>query len=363
MKIIVEKKRIIDTLTISNGIAKTNNSLPILSNIFWEAENGFLIIKATDLNCGIISKIKTLKNEGEARFCIGCGILLEYLQTLVANEVGFELEDDKLIIKQGGSRATMPVTKADEYPDFKIENKGNGIEFKKEEFEGILKRTNFAVSKDESRPTLEGIYFKKEKEQLKIVGTDGYRLSVSNLTIDNEIEENLLIPSKYLLYFLKGIGEEKFILGHDKKNNQVFIETKERMMSVRLISGDYPDFNRIIPHGEESQVLIDKAELENMVLQMSVFARQNANIVKMKLGEKLELSTQSGYVGDGKAVGGCKFSGEEGEIAFNYRYLKELLSNLPEGEIRIVFNGNLAPVKFSCDKIENFVHVIMPVKI
>jgi len=363
MKIKISKNELIEPLTVATGLCRKASAMPALSSVLFLMKEEGLEIKATDLNSAMSQVIGAELVEGkEGSFGVNGALLLEYLQNLEPGEISLTLKGEWVMIEQGGSKAKIPLVKTDEYPDFEINERNLGVKIKTEDLNQAVKRALISVSSDESRPILEGIYFKKKKERVLVVGTDGYRLSVSEIDYQGEWSEDVLISAKSVAELIKGMKDEWIELGVDKKNNQVIVKNSKRRLGFRLIIGDYPNFEKIIPEGGLTKVEIDKDSFSSMVAQVSVFARQNANIIKMDIGKKMKLSTQSGYSGIGEVVGDCAIKGEEVSIAFNYRYLKEWLTLVKEGEVRMVINGSLSPVKFYSSE-SDFCHIIMPVKI
>ncbi len=134
-------------------------------------------------------------------------------------------------------------------------------------------------------------------------------------------------------------------------------------MTVRLLQGDYPPFEKIIPTTHTTRIEVGKEAFLQGVQQMAVFARQNANTVTMEVEKSLKLATQASYIGSGSTEAEAKVEGEPMKVAFNYRYLRDYLAAVEDGLVTIILNGPLAPVKLLSAGATHFLHIIMPVKV
>jgi DNA polymerase III subunit beta len=364
MKVNISQNQLVKGLTITNGLTKANRQLPVLGNVFLKINKTVLYLQSTDLMSSARIKIDC-KSNGEGEYLISASNLLEYLLALNSGDVEIKFDDKKVTISQSGSRASLPLVEIGEYPKvFSFKKSGKAV-IKVENLMSALKWGGMAVAEEGNRPALTGVLLKQEskKGKLMIVSSDGFRLSICDLSYEGEWEKDLLIPYKPLMVLIKDIEDKEVEIGFDKKNNQVWIEGKNRQILIRLIQESFPDFRKILPDSMEIKFHIDKDELHQAVKQVSVFARQNANIVKWEIDKKLNISTQDGYVGKGSVELDGKLEGGKITTAFNYRYLQDYLAVVGSGQLTIGFNGPLAPVQFLSDRYGGASHIIMPVKI
>ncbi|MGI5828388.1 MAG: DNA polymerase III subunit beta [Patescibacteria group bacterium] len=363
MEIQVSQPQLLKALHTVTGLARPNMQLPVLSNVLLDVGGGSMILKATDLNSGVSQRIDVI-GDGSTKMLVSAAQFFEYVQTLLPEPLAISNKAGSLVIEQGGSRASLPLAEADEYPDFSPDQTSKGAEMEATPLLESIKKSMVAVAEDDGRPILTGLLFKRDKKGglLNIVGTDGYRLSVCAVKYKGEWERDLLVPAKSLNSLLKGVETESVEVGFDSKNNQVWLRAGERSIVLRLLEGDFPDFGRIIPVNHATEVVVDRDAFARAVQQSAVFARQNANVVRIGIEKTLCLSAQGGYIGSSSVEVDAKISGEGLSAAFNYRYLREYLAVLGDGDVSIAFNGPLAPVKFVANSDPTFTHIIMPVK-
>mgnify|MGYP000941013132 CR=1 FL=1 len=364
MKITVPQTDLVKALQAAVTLTKANAQLPVLSNALLSFQKDKATLKATDLSSGISLDL-TINGEGEGKILVPVAQFLEYVQTLSSGEVGIVIGKNSLKVSQEGSSATFPQIDASEFPDFSPEKVKRVIRVKSDIFLDALKKAMVAVAIDDSRPTLTGILFRMQPEEkrLQVVGTDGYRLSVCSVSFEGDWEKDMVIPAKQLASLVRGEGGDVVEMGFDGSNNQAWLQSGDRTMVVRLLQGEFPNFSKIIPQTSTTEVAIDREVLLQGVQQTSVFARQNANIVKMDVAKEITLSTQDGISGSSRVVLDAKIEGEPLLVAFNYRYLREYLAAMGKGDVLFSFNGSEAPVKLIPSNEPAFLHIIMPVKL
>jgi DNA polymerase-3 subunit beta len=364
MNIQVDKQSFEKALNTVIGLTRSNLQLPILNSALFELKSKKMTIKATDLNAGICIDLNVENNE-DGKFLLPVAQLLEYIQTLPSGNLRLVVDKSKITIQIKGSSAELSLSDSTEYPEFPFSIGDSGVEVEAEKLNTGLKKVAIAITEDNSRPILGGFLFKVvgEEKKIQIVGTDGYRLSLIGIPYTGDWSEDFLVGAKSLMTILKGFEGKEVVFGIDKKNNQIWLKSGECRAVIRLLSGNFPEYSRIIPSDCSTKIVFSKDELYQAIQQTAVFARQNANIVKLGVGEKVTFSTQSGYSGSSEVEVGCKKDGDDLVVGFNYRYLKEYLSIVGDGEISLQFNGSLAPVKLSSDIDKEFTHIIMPVKL
>lgn len=364
MIIKTQQKDLINALILTSGFAKNNSQLPILNNVFIKIDKKVMEIQATDLIAATKVRIGVI-GEDSLEFLIQANNLLEYLQALNSGEVTMDIAEDKLTVSQIGSKAKFPLIKAGDFPQIKLNQKLVGIKVIGEEFLNAIRWASIAVSIEDNRPALTGLLFQKKDNGngLMIVGSDGYRLSVADIRFKGDFDGSVLIPCKSLLSIAKEIGNTEVEIFIDRKTNQAYFSASNILVAIRLISEEFPNFKKILPETFQTSVEVEYGDLSSVIKQVSIFARQNANIIKLEIAEKIKISSQEGYAGSGYGELDCKFEGEKLGLGFNFRYLQDYLRSINDGLIKIGFNGQLAPVKLTSEQKPSYIHVIMPVKL
>jgi DNA polymerase-3 subunit beta len=233
----------------------------------------------------------------------------------------------------------------------------------------------FATSVDETRPVLTGVLFLWDKEGLTLVATDGFRLSRKRINVESQKVqkkvESVIIP-KLVLSELSRLGSEQEEVSFSllTKEKQAVFATDEVILSSRILEGEYPDFEKILPKSSSLKVLLDKEEFGRAVKLASVFARDAANVVKLKiLKDSIKVSGESGQSGSQETKVDAKIESsgsnlESGfEIAFNYRFLEEFLHSVRGEEVKMEFTTPDKAGVFTDSGDKDYLHLIMPVKV
>lgn len=366
MHLIVLKENLVKALTIVGKSIPIRPQLPILSNLLFKTENNRLKITSTDLELGIIYTLNA-KIEKEGEITIPGKLLIEFVSTLTSDKIEFKLEEKNLLVKSGQTQATFTTINPSDFPPFPtIPTIKKNLPFDK--ISNSIQRTAFAASTDESRPILTGVKTIISNGTMSLSATDGYRLSMEKTTIGDKEDLQMILPSQSLLEVVRIAQEVKapevgFSIIENK--NQVVFSLPNVYIFTRLIDGEFPNVEKIIPTEFKTKVIIDKELFAKSVKTASLFARGAANIIKIKIEKKgLKLSANTPQVGQDEDFIEAQVEGEEMEIAFNYRFLLDLLANFPGKEVVFEASGPLNPGVFKPTSSDiSFFHLIMPVRV
>jgi DNA polymerase-3 subunit beta len=352
----------------SHGIS-SRSQLPILLNFLIQAQNGRLIISATDLEVGLIVKIPA-KIEDEGAVTVPAKTLFDLISSIEEEKVDLEEKDGSLHLKGAHVSASFPTMSAADFPKL-YEDKGEKqAEIDKKIFDKEVGRVVFSSSLDSGRPALSGILIKKEEKDLVMVATDGFRLSLKSkfsLGGKTTIEKSLLIPSRVVKEILSIKTDEnnpQISVFASSKNNQVVFEVGDYTVVGRLIEAEYPAYEKIIPDDFTTSAVFDRLSAQNAVRACSVFAREAANIVKIAVSKnQIKFSASASSVGEDEVEVEAKTEGEDNEIAFNARYLLDLFSNVDSEQVEFQMTGPLNAGVFKIPGEKDFLHLIMPIRV
>ncbi len=364
-EVVVLSNNLKNGISFAHHAISSRNQLPILLNFLFVAKDGALYVSATDLEIGIKVKIPA-KVEGEGEVSVSAKTFLDLISNIDEEKVGLGVKENALVLHGDKFKTSFPTLPASDFPKL-YEAKGiKQAEFKKEELDNQISKIVFAAATDIGRPALSGVLMRKTKTGgLNLVATDGYRLSLTqNLSIKTG-EVDLLIPARVIKEVIGLKQESQTIdLYTSSESNQVLFECGDIVIVGRLIEAEYPNYQKIIPDDFSSQVFFDKNEAQSAVKACSVFAREAANIVKMRIEKnKIVFSASASSVGENEVEVDAKTTGEENEIAFNARYLLEFFSSIGEEQIVFEMTGPLNPGVFKLEKDKSYLHLIMPIRV
>jgi DNA polymerase III subunit beta len=344
-------------------------SLPVLGNILFEAEGNKLKLSATNLEVGVIKQINAEVLEGGA-ITVPAKTLNEVISSLSGLEIEFYTEGELLKIEAGKFKADLNGIASSEFPAIP-QTEAQGFKIPKAIFKDSIPQISFASAVDEGRPVLTGILTEIKNSRFEVVATDGFRLA--HKTFSNEklvgIDFKALIPRKTLDELVRLIGEEteefeEVTLATTDNQNQVVFNIGSTILSSRLIEGNFPSWEKIIPPSFVSHCVINKDELIKGLKLASVFARSEANVIKLKLSPQgIRLTSETRELGHQDAQVGAEVTGEELEVAFNSKYLLDAVSACPGPELKIQFSGSLSPTKVCPTAEQGLEYIVMPIRI
>lgn len=368
MKLTILKENLNRALLTVNRVIPIKPQLPILSNVLIKTAGSEVKVAGTNLETGIQIAVGA-KIEKEGEITVPGRLLTEFVSSLPSEKIDLELDKEILKIKTNTISANFNTISAKEFPQLATVSKKADIQFSLEGLEKAIARTAFAASIDEGRPVLTGIKIKMQKIGLQFLATDGYRLSIVNNEMKNLSEEKeFIFSAKTLVEVIRIAREEKSeMIGLsliDDKNQAIFT-TEATEIVTRLIDGEFPNIEKIVPASFKTRVVLDKEAFLQSVKIASLFARGASNIIKLKLEKKgVTLMANAPQVGENQDFIEAKVEGEEMEIAFNYRFLLDLLNNFSEKEVALESSGSLNPGVFKpVSGNGSFLHIIMPVRL
>jgi DNA polymerase III subunit beta len=354
-----------DHLTFLNQAVSPRATLPILVNFLIETKKGKVVFSATDLEIGATAET-TASIEEEGAVTAPAKTLSDLLSSLPGDKVTLEAKNGRLNVSSKKARASLAVTPPDDFPKL-FEEKGDEVALvSRETIEKELRSVVFAASQDLSRPVFSGVLIKPEKEGLLLVATDAHRLSKritkSLKTKKDSLKEPIIVSARAIRALLSGKGGEEISVFVSKKNNQVVFTSGERTLVGRLLEGEFPQYEKIIPQDFSVKVEFDRSEMEEALKISSIFARESANIVRFAIGKDKITVSSSGELGEQSNDVEAKVNGEENEIAFNAGYVLDLLANIDSERVSFEMSGPLNPGVFRTED-PSFLHLIMPIRV
>ena len=367
MNLTITKEQIIAGLQAVQNVVSTRTTLPILSNVLLRAEDGKVEFTATDLDVTVACKVEAkVTKPGSTTVPVKklFGIVRE-----LNGDIDIETDEKNVTsIRSGGSFFKINGLGADEFPplpNFKDDKK---VSLSQETVRAMLKKTSFAVSTDESRYVLNGIFISLKEGKMTLVATDGRRLAL----VDEEVELSekstgeFIVPAKAvneLNRLLQTTGDVELKFG---ENQASFALKDDKGFSVllitKLIEGNYPNYRQVIPGEAKERIPLGREELLQALRRAEIMTSEKANSVKMTFGKNtLAITANSPEVGEARETLAVNYKGKELAIAFNPRYLIDPLAALSEDEVFIELIDELSPGVL---KINGpFLYVVMPMRL
>lgn len=369
MKFIVSASSLLKHLQHINGVIAANTVLPILEDFLFETEGKKLHVVATDLETVMRISID-VECENDARVCIPARLLMDSLKNIPDQPLTFSVDDNYGIeITSDSGKYKMMGENPDNFPKAPEPEAANTFSMPGSVFVSGINKTLFAVSTDELRPAMTGVYFELTKKSFRMVATDAHRLiSFARNDIRCPKEDNFIVPRKPLTLLKSGLKNDETEAKISYNKNHFFVIQDNIQLSCRLIDARFPDYRVVIPIDNPYLLTLKKNDFQNALRRVSVFSNKSTSLVVLNIaGSELRLDAQDiDFSNEGNEVMECSYTGEDLQIAFNGKFLVEVL-NAPDSD-EIVFElasssraGIIKPV--STNEDEELLMLLMPLMI
>ena len=371
MKFIVTKNIILKSLSHLQSIVEKKNTLPILSNILIEAKDNNLILSSTDMDISITDKVNCNVLE-KGSTTINAHTIYDIIRKLPENsEIEVISNDGKLLtLRSGSSRFSLGCLPKEDFPIIEVEDIGNKINIDSQSLLKLIDKTKFAISNEETRYFLNGLYFsiikKNESNFITIVGTDGHRLAKMDY-INNDLKEEIpgvIIPKKTINELSKLLSDYLGDIEININTNKILFFIDNSILISKLIDGNFPDYKRVIPNNNSNILHVNRIDFSSAVDRVSTIANEKSPVIKFKLLKNLlNMTTASNENGTATEDIVTKYEGTEIEIGFNSKYILEMINNLEDDEIVLTFKDNSSPITATEKSNPDLIYVLMPMRV
>jgi len=372
MKFLILKDNLKNSLRIVERVAIKNLNLPVLENVLLSTEKNYLTLSTTDLETAI--KCWTLaKIEEKGNVTVQAKFLSNYISSLSFDKISFKKEGNFLNIANQTFQAKIKTADTEDFPPLPSFDEKNRIQINTSPFIEGLKQVAEVVSISQTKPEISGVFFQIQPDLIKLVATDSFRLAEKTLFFEKKENKGIsfILPQRTARELINIFADKKGkLILYFSKNHVVFeflideITQPRIQVFSRLIEGDYPDYQEIIPKKYESQLTIPRLAFFNQIKTAGLFCGK-INEVKLKLSPKqktIEIFSQNPDLGENKASLPGKITGGEIEVSFNWRFLADGLSNIKSQEVIFELSGEEGPAVLKPVGDESYFYIVMPIK-
>jgi DNA polymerase-3 subunit beta len=361
MKFVCERNILLKEISMAQEIIASKNVISILSNIYLEAVNESLIIKATDLKANFETKVPVNVLEPGPAIVFG-DKFLGILSSAPEGDIEFEHNENKIKIKTAVKKANFQLKSmaSEKFPEFPVPGK-EYFSIPIKDFKDMLNQTVFAVSDDETRYFMNGVYLEKNEGKIKMVATDGRRLAYAEEEAGSVKDfPGIIIHPKILNIILKRAGEEGNV-EISVTDKFIYIRFGSYSLSSVLLEGQFPSYGKVIPESQKNSLSVNRLEMLDALRRVSLLVEQKSHKVYFGLEPgSMEIYSEEGEIGDAKEEIPCKYDGEEIVLALNYRYVEEPFKAMKSNDVSIQFSESNKAITIKPVPEENFFHIVMP---
>jgi DNA polymerase-3 subunit beta len=364
MKFICDRNILLKEIAIANEIIASKNAISILSNIYLETLDDALIIKATDMKVNFETKVPvdvketgTITVYGDKFFGI--------LNSIPDGEVEFDQVEAKITIKASVKKARWQLKSiaSDKFPEFTASG-SELFEIPVKEFKEMIQETVFAVSDDETRYFMNGVFFEKADDKFIMVATDGRRLAYISKEVQGIKDfPGIIIPPKILNIVMKRAGDEGMI-GISVTDKTIFVQFGSYKLSSVLIEGQFPNYRRVIPEKQNFTFTVNRLEMLDAFKRVSLLVEQKSHRIYLGVVPGVvSVYCEENEIGNAREEIPCKYDGSEVSIALNYRYIEEPFKVMDSEDISIHFSEPNKAITITPVPEKDFFHIIMPMQL
>ncbi len=374
MEFKIDKEQFLKSLQKIQGIVEKRTSMPILSNVLLEATETSLLVTATDLEVGMKS-IYSADVITPGKITVSAKKLYEIVKELPNQPILFKTKDNDWVeIKCGKVQFNIVGLSPDEFPYFPDVKEEYLFEIETALLRGMIEKTSYAICTDETKYNLNGIFIKVEVRSdgsngLKMVSTDGHRLSIAsgNLkgTAGPELLKGVILPKKGV-YEMKKITDDEgggtLLFGF--MDNSAVIKRGDSYMVMRLVDGEFPDYNRVIPTANTQVVTVNKEDFSHSVRRMAILSSEKFKGIMLEISSGgIKISSSNPELGDAMEELDVAYEGDPIAVRFNARYLLDVLSVAETERVEMKFKDELSPSVIVPENSDSFLAVIMPMRL
>ncbi len=358
--------------------ATSNKAIqPILSNILLSCDNGSLTVSATDLDLAIECKLPAEVSK-PGRITLPAKKLDEIVSKIAGDDINLKIDKNQLTkIVSNKSKFQINGTLADEFPEiFKKSESDNVYSIDQNKLLEAISLTSFATSKFENTSILSGINFEISGDKFEIGATDGSRLAVYNGNLaeskkrkDQKSKQSVVIPWRALTELerlISNFREGNEVVSFYFLPGQVIFQNNDFSLSTRLLEGTFPSYDKLIPKDQPNKVELVRNDFLSALERVAILANERTNVIKLSFTKNsMQLSANSPDYGNATDEIEVKYNGNDMDIAFNYRYMSEVLRNLKANKITLELDNALTPIILKPDeKVDySYTYLVMPVQL
>lgn len=364
MKFACTQENLLHALDVVTPITGKNLSLPILNNVLLKVTTSEIVLVSTNLEIALSTKIRG-KVERGGDITINGKIFRDFVALQPNGKIQCELKENDLHVQSTSSKTVVKGVQSDEFPVIpKIDDDHVSHEFSMNDLGGALHRVLSAITVNESRPEISGVFMNYNEKKLFIVGTDSYRLAEYVLPLsDSILSGSFIVPLKTAHEILRVFAGKNITLSFSEM--QCACSDGDTELVSRLIEGQYPDYKQIIPTEEKTTVSVNRAECLQAVKSASLFCKSGVNDIEIstKKEEKLlVIAAANNQIGENITTIPAVITGEDTTIVFNYRYVVDALSSLSTEDVLLSFNGPESTGVFKQTDELPLVYLVMPIR-
>lgn len=364
MIFICNKQKLQDSISICQKAITGKSTMAVLEGIYINATKDGLTLIGSDIDVCIETKVEADVIE-EGKVVIDSKIFGEIIRKLPNSDVRIEvIENDTVQIICEKSVFNVVYMNADEFPSLPSLNADKELKVPQNILKNMIKSTSFAIAQDEARPILQGILFEIKDKNLNLVALDGYRMAIKSEYIYSDFDIEVVIPGKTLNEVSKILEDVESIVNITFTNNHILFNLGETKIISRLLEGKYVNYSSLLPQEHKLLINVKRQELQNGLERASLMSKEsNGNLVKLSIQEDSIVITSNSQLGTVREEVGAIVQGDQIEIAFNSRYILDVLKNMEDETVELRMTSSVSPCVINEKNTDSYKYLVLPVRL
>jgi DNA polymerase-3 subunit beta len=363
-----DRETLLKTLQSVTGIVERRHTLPILSNVLLEGRSNHFSFTATDLEIQVKADSSEVKLEQDFSITTSAKKLQDILRALPeGTKVTLDQQENKILVKAGKSRFNLQSLPAEDFPKFPSNDAAEQrVEISQKSLRDLLIQVQFAMAQQDIRYYLNGMLLVLKGEEIRVVATDGHRLSYAADTLETSsaFEAEVIVPRKTILELLRLLSDSEEKVAIEISKSQINFRFKEISLNSKVIDGKFPDYTKVIPALYHNTFSVDRLALLQALQRAAILSNEKFRGVRMVLTENsVRAISSNSEQEEAQEELEIQYSGAPIDIGFNVSYLLDVLNNVITQQIECSFGDSNSSGVFTVPGKENFKYVVMPMRI
>jgi len=369
MELVVRKNDLLRELQLFQGIVERKNTIPILANVLMEAKGDQISFLATDLEVGLRSKCAGTVTKPGA-LTLPAKKFYEIVKSLPETDI--RIAEDKGGVKIAADRfdSRMQTLPREDFPTLPEAGGTPTALLERNAVKEMVAKTQFAITGEDTRYFLNGALFVLKPDEMSLVATDGHRLALVSVTRDGgksgSAESKAILPKKTLGELGRLLSEGEGDIGYERGENHLFFQVGERMLISRMIDGQFPAYERVIPKGNDKHIEFERDRLTNAVKRVALLSNERSRAVKIQIEKgKVDVTSSSPDLGEAKETLPVDYSGSAMQICFNAQYVLDFLAAVATDVVSLELKDEVSQAVMKPVGAEgyDYTYVIMPMRV
>lgn len=366
MKIVCSKSDLIEAVSVVSRVVKGSINLPILTNILIDASGEKVILRGYDMETGIECSVEGVDIQENGRVAVSAKMLGDISKKMSEDTLTLVTEDNSLVVRSGKSKMKMSCSSAEDFPLFPTVDDPQSVTIKSNLLKNAFSKVLFAVSKDNTRAVLTGVYLRCKDGILKAVAIDGFRMAIINAPVENSYDFGVIIPAKTVSEILRLIGSDDesdtlITLG----KTQAYFDVNGIKVVSRMISGNYIDYEKIIVRSCKTKLTVGVGDFYDAIDRACLVAnsestRLPATVTIKDGGMTIDCSGSSSSTQD--IINDIEVVGDDVSVDLNAFYLNDVLRNIDDDSVNVEFSGESGPIIFKPLENEDYLYLVLPIR-